>query len=184
MKERPLVFHGTSPEAIEKIVDHGAIRVSGGRYGTGVYCTNSFKKAYEHSYGAIIGIYPKGLEKHARVPLNKLKRWVIFDEEIPLKNIKYLIDFTSKSHNYELDQINEHKCQEKDFVYIHCPLENMDFFKAQEALNSITNFLYSDASKRLHYQVQWDEVKVCKEYSIDCVIGTIKSVLDSKSTTI
>lgn len=181
MKERLLVFHGTSSETMEKIVGSGAIKTSGGIYGTGVYCTNSFKKAYEHSYGAIIGIYPKGLEKHARIPMNKFKKWIIFDDEIPLKNIKYLIDFTNKSHNCELERFSGEISKERDFVYIHYPLENMDFFKAEETLNLITNFLYSHASKSLPYPVQWDKIKVCKEYSIDCVIGTIKSVLDSKN---
>ena len=183
MKERLLVFHGTSPEAIEKIVDYGAIRVSGGRYGTGIYCTNSFKKAYEHSCGAIIGIYPKGLEKHARVPVNKLKKWVVFDEMIPLRHVKYVVILGNENHSgkdssrfIQLENI----CKECNLTYLYCETITFDEIVLQKKMQDITNFLYSDASKRLPYKVQWDKMNVCKEYSIDCVIGTIKSILDSK----
>ena len=95
MEKRNLTFHGTYSELIESILKEG-IKPSHGVYGDGIYTTKSPHKSLEKSGGdTVIIINPRGYENSAYIPKKKSgkeKDWIIFEEQIPPRNIIGVIE--------------------------------------------------------------------------------------------
>ncbi len=172
---KTIFFHGTNEKNIENILNSNNIKKSRGCYGEGIYCASTIEKALEESQGnAVLGIQTYGLEKYMVMPINKIFRWAIFNQDISADFIKYIVVFNDKT-----DKINIKK-DEDGFCWIHSPKPNnalLSFY-----CNKISNYIFNDFNKNSSIKPRADRIHVTKPYSIkiDEATPTLEEFLRNK----
>ncbi len=172
---KPIFFHGTKKENIEKILDDSFVRTSYGCYGKGVYCASTIKTALEKSYGnAVLGIQVYGLEKYMAMPVNKLLKWAIFTEDIPSKFIKSVVIFDKNQQQINLEE------DKKGLLWIYAP--EPDEIAFPYLCNEISNITFKYFNSQYLPKPRLDKIKVTRPYSIEIDDSTpsLEQVLNNK----
>jgi hypothetical protein len=160
MKERKIIFHATSPENLESILNCNCIKPSRGRYGTGVYCRQSFVDSVNYN-DCVFGIYLRGLEDKAAIPGNKLGKWIVFKDKVPMDHIKYIIRFKPEEEPNE-SILKEDK---NGILFYEVPFSNE--VDKQEKVVDVSNDIFQHADESLIYPPRYDRIKVCRNYSLE-----------------
>lgn len=165
MKIRNIAFHGTSIKNVNNMLSSydNVIYASMGCYGSGIYCTNGIKKALKHSKDAIIGIELHGLEDKIKIPENKLKKWIIFDDNVPVNKIKYVVSFKENIQNLYSQELFE----PFRILYIESPKLNPDSTcKDKIYFNQLSQIIYQDLQKTSKYELNLKKIKITEPYNI------------------
>lgn len=158
---KPIFFHSTTEKSLEQILKSGFIKKSGGRYGNAVYTASTIEESLEKGKGnVVLGIKVYGFEKNMVMPLNKVFKWGLFIEDIPLDFVKYVIFFDKDYNKISLEEDDKYNIQK---IYAPQPNEVLAHFY----YNKITNLIFNDFEKNNKLKPRLNKIKVTKPYSIE-----------------